>query len=154
MSRYTKQIEFLDRTIELFNDLNQKTNYENTLFLNLCLGLLIAPQQWEKDSLCQIQENIDNHLWFLDPDKIKLNNPKNSSIEPLSVENIAYHFRNCLCHHHFKFMDNGIEINQISIRDYTIDGKQLTFDYSMTFHDFESFVLKYAKEKLSLLKKA
>lgn len=153
MSSYTNQIDFLDRTIELCKDLSQKTNSENTLFLNLCLGLLIAPQQWEKDSLCQIQDNIDKQSWFINPDIIQLNKPKIPGIDPLSVENVAYHFRNCLCHHHFTVMDNGTEINQISIQDYAGDGGPLTFDCSMSFQEFKSFVLKYAEEKLSLLKK-
>lgn len=154
MSNYQDRKSFIERTKKIYEK-SESENYDKTAFLNCCFGLLVAPQQWDKDDKHQIKENVDKEKWGVDESLIKVNEAKKG--DALSVENIAYHFRNCLCHFLFDICGcNGSSFENIHLKDREMgNGKanfKDTFDMTMDFDDFKKFVEKYADEKLNLLK--
>ena len=85
MSAYRHIIDIVSRTISILEK-NNETEYETTLFLNCCLGLLIIPQQDKiLKQLVSIGEIASYEDWGIDPDK-NLGSDKNHS-----VDNIARH---------------------------------------------------------------
>ena len=152
VSNYKNQLEFIERTQSILLDLKDKTIYENTLFLNCCMGLLVAPQQWDNDECYQIKDIANNQNWFVNPLEANPNDWKKGPSED-SVENLAYHFRNCLCHKLFEVLGDSETIKYLNIHDYKDpDHKKLSFSLKIRFEDFKNFVLKYSEEKWNLLK--
>lgn len=153
MSNYKNQLEFIRRTKSLLDELEDKTKYEKTLFLNCCMGLLVAPQQWSKNDCFMITENASLDEWHVDPDKANPNSLMVST-SPNSVENIADHFRNCLCHKLFEVLPDSEQISKLLIEDYKdAMHEEKSFNLIISFEDFKAFVLKYAEEKMNLLSK-
>ena len=151
MSNYKNQIEFIKRTRNILSDQEGKTKYEKTLLLNCCMGLLVAPQQWDKDEKFQIKEIADPEIWHVNPALAKENEHVKGATKD-SVENIAYHFRNCLCHKLFEVLGDSEKIQELNIKDYSDEKhSKLTFSMQIGFSDFKEFVLKYSEEKIKLL---
>lgn len=145
MSKYANQSEFISRTLKILRRYEKECEFEKTLFLNSCLSLLIIPQQ-AADHYDNIRVDgvVDYENWGIDAQKIKSNNHK-KGINANSVENIAYHFRNSLCHYRFDIMEQNTEkIERIQIVD--MDGKVESFHLDLSFDDFKKFILKYANE--------
>lgn len=93
------EIEFIQRTQEIVN--GYQIPFENTLFINACVGLLIIPQQ-----------SLFNHLptEVVSADKWGIADTDISCIkEPnKSVKNVARHIRNAIAHDGIRFgSDNG-----------------------------------------------
>lgn len=157
MSAYQHKWEFIERTQKILEDFEKSTKYEKTLFLNCCTGLLVAPQQWKdgnEESKFTINECVTYDKWGIAPDSLDgiTNRPKNGTTAN-SVENIAYHFRNSLCHNHFDVMVQDTEkILQITITDYIPDSMNETFRLTLNFSDFKKFIMTYAEEKIKILK--
>lgn len=155
MSVYRNEIVFIERTRE-FIEKHSKTENDKTFFLNCCIGLLIAPQQYsahsqQKSSL----GTVDIENWGIDTSKCKVNTAMKDYTAD-SVENIARHFRNSLCHYLFNVKDcnpNG-EIENITIIDKSSDDKDAstTFELTLSFDNFKKFVLKYADTLVERLK--
>ena len=154
MSVYRNKIAFIERTRE-FMEKHSKTENDKTFFLNCCIGLLIAPQQYTTHNNSQISfGTVDVKNWGIDISKCTEN--KATKWPADSVENIAYHFRNSLCHYRFDVRDcnpNG-QIENITVIDKGSDNADAptTFSLTLSFEDFKKFVLKYADtlvEKLS-----
>ena len=100
------EIEFIQRTQEIVN--GYQIPFENTLFINACVGLLIIPQQ-----------SLFNHLptEVVSADKWGIADTDISCIkEPnKSVKNVARHIRNAIAHDGIRFgSDNGKDINGLS----------------------------------------
>ena len=73
-----------------------------------------------------------------------------------SVENIARHFRNSICHNRFDVRNcnpNGT-IENITIIDKASDDENAptTFELTLSFDNFKKFVLKYADTLVEQLK--
>ncbi len=155
MSVYRNEIDFVERTKKIFNNLSDN-RLDKTFFLNCCIGLLIAPQQYsahsqQKSSL----GTVDIENWGIDTSKCKVNTAMKDYTAD-SVENIARHFRNSLCHYLFNVKDcnpNG-EIENITIIDKSSDDKDAstTFELTLSFDNFKKFVLKYADTLVERLK--
>lgn len=104
------EIEFIQRTQEIVN--GYQIPFENTLFINACVGLLIIPQQ-----------SLFNHLptEVVSADKWGIADTDISCIkEPnKSVKNVARHIRNAIAHDGIRFgSDNGKDITHIKITDW------------------------------------
>ena len=88
------EIEFIQRTQEIVN--GYQIPFENTLFINACVGLLIIPQQ-----------SLFNHLptEVVSADKWGIADTDISCIkEPnKSVKNVARHIRNAIAHDGIRF---------------------------------------------------
>ncbi len=151
MSNYKDRKDFIIRTKEiLVKELSSK--HEKTAFLNCCMGLLVAPQQWDENLQFPIPGDVDETWGIKDPFSIQYNKPKSGTTQ-YSVENFAYHFRNCLCHFLFSVNNcNDSSFEHIHIQDKLSGGKTVSFDMTIDFEDFKKFVTKYADEKLKLLK--
>ncbi len=148
MSTYAGMSDIIKRTRIILERYSNEKEFGRTFFINCCVGLLIAPQQFK------LPENIDLDLgeinydeWGINPNQIKKNS-RTRNLKKLSVENIARHFRNSICHYIFDIKDcnpNGI-IENIRIIDKDGSGKNAntTFDLTLTFDDFMKFVLLYS----------
>ena len=105
------------------------------------------PQQCAvKDPGIIINEDVDKKQWGIDIEKIKVNvHAKGRSAT--SVENIAYHFRNSMCHYRFDVIScNKDNIENIIISDkFRETDEEYTFYMEIRFNDFRKFVLKYAE---------
>lgn len=152
MSIYQNRIDFIKRTKAFLTipDENVK-KYDKTFFLNCCMGLLVVPQQLaDKHEQITIPGNVDYVNWGIKIENIKVNTPK-KNCEEHSIDNIAYHFRNSLCHYLADVITCNVEkIKHIIIRDESPNGEQ-TFKLELSFDDFKKFVLKYADEVLNVL---
>ena len=65
-----------------------------------------------------------------------------------SIENIAYHIRNSICHYRFDIINCNVEnIENVHIRDKSGDDANapITFDLELSFDEFRKFILKYAE---------
>ena len=154
MSVYANEIAFIERTRE-FIEKHSKTENDKTFFLNCCVGLLIAPQQYTSRNQRQLSlGTVDIENWGIDMSKCTEN--KSTKWPADSVENIAYHFRNSLCHYRFNVKDcnpNGT-IENITIIDKASDKEDapITFELTLSFDNFKKFVLKYADTLVEQLK--
>ena len=150
MSNYKDRKDFIARTKEILEN-EPSSKYEKTAFLNCCMGLLVAPQQWDNNLQFPVPGDVDES-WGIDCSLIKQNVHKKGKTS-CSVENIAYHFRNSLCHFLFSVNNcNDSSFEHIHIQDKLSGGKTVSFDMTIDFEDFKKFVTKYADEKLKLLK--
>lgn len=144
MSCYKSKGEFVERTKKI---LNKKSKYEDTLFINCCVGLLFIPQQIAKDNhSIAIIEAINSAEWGIDPKACKPNTSA-KGYQKDSVENIARHFRNAIAHGHFDLVDcnaGKTTLESIHITDYNTNN-QLTFDLTLSMEDFKKFVKKYSE---------
>lgn len=154
MSVYANELEFIKRTRKFLEE-HSKTENDKTFFLNCCVGLLIAPQQYTSRNQQQLSlGTVDIENWGIDMSKCTEN--KATKWPADSVENIAYHFRNSLCHYRFNVKDcnpNGT-IENITIIDKASDDKNAptTFELTLSFDNFKKFVLKYANTLVEQLK--
>lgn len=152
MSNYNNQLSFLERTLSLLADLESKTGYEKTLFLNTCLGLLVAPQQWDNRAEHKITGEMNETDWYIDTHTANPNTPPKDGESPYSVEAFANHLRNCLCHHLFEVLGDSESITSINVLDYAnAQRTDCTFALVVSFDALKQFVIKYAKAKKSLL---
>lgn len=155
MSVYRNEIDFIKRTRD-FIEKHSQTENDRTFFLNCCVGLLIAPQQYSAHSQQKLSlGTVDVENWGIDISKCEMNTAMKGYAAD-SVENIARHFRNSICHNRFDVRNcnpNGT-IENITIIDKASDDENAptTFSLTLSFEDFKKFVLKYADtlvEKLS-----
>lgn len=152
MSTYQHKADFISRTRTILSKYEKiEHDYEKTLFLNCCLGLLIIPQQCAaNDSNIYIRDIVNYNEWGINTSQIKVNTsapkmPKNSA------ENIARHLRNSITHNNFNIIKCNVEnIRNIHLEDFTKDRKtnkiKKSFDLELKFVDFKKFILKYANE--------
>ena len=156
MSNYQNRIDFISRTRQILIQYEHNCNYEKTLFMNCCVGLLIMPQQCaDHDKNISVDGLVDYENWGIDIKKIKTNRlGRGNDIN--SIENIAYHIRNAICHYRLDIMNCNTEnIKSIRLIDKKHQKKRkniTTFDLELSFDDFRKFVLKYAdklEEKLA-----
>ncbi len=148
MSSYQNRIDFIFRTRQILVQYEHKCNYEKTLFLNCCVGLLIMPQQCaDHDKNISVDGLVDYENWGIDIKKIKTNRlGRGNDIN--SIENIAYHIRNSICHYRFDIINCNVEnIENVHIRDKSGDDANapITFDLELSFDEFRKFILKYAE---------
>ena len=136
------EIEFIQRTQEIVN--GYQIPFENTLFINACVGLLIIPQQ-----------SLFNHLptEVVSADKWGIADTDISCIkEPnKSVKNVARHIRNAIAHDGIRFgSDNGKDITHIKITDWKDERhKTETFMAVIEVTKFKTFVWAFAQFALT-----
>lgn len=136
------EIEFIQRTQEIVN--GYQIPFENTLFINACVGLLIIPQQ-----------SLFNHLptEVVSADKWGIADTDISCIkEPnKSVKNVARHIRNAIAHDGIRFgSDNGKDITHIKITDWKDERhKTETFKAVIEVTKFKTFVWAFAQFALT-----
>ena len=128
--------EILTRTLDIWND--YKGPYEETLFLNLCVGLLIIPKESLYAKLPT--EEVSETKWSIDPNWISSEAHKDKS-----VKTTLRHMRNAISHNRIGFENHdvaGTDITHIRFEDKS-SGKQ-TFKAVVEISKFHDFVLKVA----------
>ena len=99
MSNYQNRIDFISRTRQILVQYEHNCNSEKTLFMNCCVGLLIMPQQCaDHDKNISVDGLVDYENWGIDTTKITANEHR-KGVDKNSIENIAYHIRNSICHY-------------------------------------------------------
>lgn len=134
------EVEFIRRTIILLEQYKQckfisrEDKYENTLFLNMCLGLLIIPRQAYHSKLERLKnENATNEFWGIPDDAICLGTK--------NVYDVVRHMRNGIVHNHCEFLSEDKEnISHIMINDFKPNGLH-NFSIKLTTQKFSEFVL-------------
>ena len=129
--------EFISRTIVLLKQyekcrcINTEHRYENTLFLNLCLGLLIIPKQaYDAEFKLLRKEKITKEFWGIKADLGEYN-----------VYDVIRHMRNGIAHSRCEFLSKDNKtITHISIKDVDRDESE-TFNVTLTIQEFTKFVL-------------
>ena len=130
MSVYANEIAFIERTRE-FIEKHSKTENDKTFFLNCCVGLLIAPQQYTSRNQRQLSlGTVDIENWGIDMSKCTEN---------------RFNVKDC--------NPNGT-IENITIIDKASDKEDapITFELTLSFDNFKKFVLKYADTLVEQLK--
>lgn len=141
--------EFISRTLKLLRQYETScgiTKYEDTLFLNLCVGLLIIPQQAYYDQFQSLQHTfVDKKEWSIDIRMI--------SVGEKDVYNIIRHIRNSISHKRFELIsENSCEITHIVVKDKGIDKSTnniiQTFEAKFPMADFKNFVINITEYAL------
>ena len=139
--------EFISRTLKLLRQYETScgiTKYEDTLFLNLCVGLLIIPQQAYYDQFQSLQRTfVDKKEWSIDIRMI--------SVGEKDVYNIIRHIRNSISHKRFELTsENSYEITHIIVKDKRHDNSRgFSFYAEFPITIFKDFVIKVAEYALN-----
>lgn len=141
--------EFICRTLELLKQYETccgTVKYEDTLFLNLCVGLLIMPQQTYFYQFKVLEHTIvDKINWGI--------NAYNIDTGEKDVFNIIKHIRNSISHKRFKLVsENSSEITHIIVKDKGRDKSTnkiiQTFEGKFPITDFKNFVINITEYAL------
>lgn len=137
--RFEKEI--LTRTLNIWD--NYSGPFEETLFLNLCVGLLIIPKESLYNQLPTEEVSISN--WDIDPSWITFekNNDK-------TLKTTIRHIRNAIAHNGIAFVGQNAVIACVEIEDKDIS-RQTSFTMRLDISNFKDFVLKVARLALSFL---
>lgn len=161
MTEYTNiTIDFISRTKDILNKLTDLTEYDVTLLLNCCLGLIGMPSE-------KYSGNANNHAIFSKKLMDVFNDPswgitENSIKIPKSKKELANKkltylvkkIRNGICHFHIKaeaYADlttkNKI-IEKINIKDKHPKTNSLNFEIELSIEQLKTFAIKLADEIL------
>lgn len=138
--------EFICRTLKLLKQYETccgTTKYEETLFLNLCVGLLIMPQQTYFDQFKVLEHTIvDKIYWGINADNIDTGEK--------DVFNIIRHIKNSISHKRFELIsENSYDITHIKINDKVHrDDKEFSFAARFPITDFKNFVINITEYAL------
>ena len=134
MSNYQNRIDFISRTRQILVQYEHNCNSEKTLFMNCCVGLLIMPQQCADHDKNNCHTHSKTGIQLLGYTQERTNAVK--GVDKNSIENIAYHIRNSICHYRFDIMNCNVEnIENIHIMDKSGDdvNAPITFDLELSF---------------------
>ena len=106
------EVDFIKRTLELIG--KYKGNYEVTLLINCCLGLLVLPREKHYKSIPKQEIPTTGTLWGLSRDSVTVDCQHCGYI----LSDIIRRIRNGICHFHVKTLpDDSGEISKIEIKD-------------------------------------
>lgn len=138
--------EFICRTLDLLKQYETccgTIKFEDTLFLNLCVGLLIIPQQTYFEQFRFLENTIvDKNNWGINTNDIDAGEK--------DVFNIIRHIRNSISHKRFELIsENSYDITHIKINDKVHrDDKEYSFEAKFLITDFKNFVIKISEYAL------
>ena len=137
--RFEKEI--LTRTLNIWD--NYSGPFEETLFLNLCVGLLIIPKESLYNQLPTEEVSISN--WDIDPSWITCEKKNDKT-----VKTTIRHIRNAIAHNGIASVGQNGVITCIEIEDKDIS-RQTSFTMRLDISNFKDFVLKVARLALTFL---
>ena len=144
MKKFDK--EFIERTLEILENLSSKTEYEVTLLLNCLLALVTLPIEREKESdLVEFQRICNRKLK-------ELKNPELYIGKKLSRKYFFRNIRNSIAHLYIdpKPNTNGKYIDGVILRNYT-DSGNCNFLISISVENLKKFAVFVAEEYLKIL---
>lgn len=107
------EVDFIERTLELI--CKYKGNYEVTLLINCCLGLLVLPKEKHLESIPKQKIPTTGSLWGLSRDSVTGVGCEHCGYK---LSNVIRRIRNGICHFHVKTLPDGTgEISKIQIKD-------------------------------------
>lgn len=144
MKRFDK--EFIERTLEILENLSSKTEYEVTLLLNCLLALVTLPIEREKESdLVEFQKCCNDKLKALKNDRLFIDKTKDEN-------NFFRNIRNSIAHMHIKLEEGtiGNEIDSVVLKNYK-SPKFCDFQVSISIKNLKEFAVFVAHEYLKIL---
>lgn len=146
MSIYKQQeFDFIKRTQEILHD--YKGEWNVTLLINCCVGLLIAPREQWYNNLPTEDVNLTD--WGIDPRDIQHETKH-------SVKKVARHLRNSIAHNEFKaFKNYKSEIKTIKFEDYNRQNDRkgaINFSLEISVDHLKKFLYKFSYTMLEKMK--
>lgn len=151
-----KDIVFIDNTLKILNQYNEfvgelEQSYARSLFINLCVGLLVIPRSLEREYSFLPTEVINKKEWGICKEDISINKDGD-----YSVRRIFTHLRNSVMHNRFNYDTElmvSVPIKEITFHDKWRDtDEEYNFCTTLKFEDFINFVLKTTKIVLEKMK--
>lgn len=139
----TENKDFIKRTRQIV--CTYKGEFELTLLLNACIGLLFVAKEKYGNILSKSVQNLKS--WGIDVDDIKickhLSKSKIIVDEKKTVYAVCKHIRNSIAHCNFRFKNADRKIVGIILYDFVTQEqiKTKTFELSISIPDFKRFVL-------------
>lgn len=143
------EVEFIHRTLNLlkqYDSIDDTLKYEHTLFLNLCVGLLIIPQNaYFNKFKCLETVIVTQEEWGIEPNHI--------SFGEKDIHNVIRHIRNSISHKRFEFISqDSHNITHIKIWDIKINKdtnkKEPSFNAKFSINEFRNFVINITEYAL------
>ncbi|MFD1261712.1 HEPN family nuclease [Entomomonas asaccharolytica] len=155
MTEYTNiKIDFISRTKDILNNLQERTENDVTLLLNCCLGLLALPSQIHSgESLYQdiFNKNLEDIFndyphWGLKKCFIK----KLPDNKEYKLKDLIRRIRNGICHFHIEAIcvDSNI-IEKLNIKDRYNNNPSFDFEIELSVTQLKKFAIKLADEILN-----
>lgn len=140
--------DFAARTLENLNyietaEKNGENTYEVTQLVNSFLGLIVFPQEQDKQRVRKVSINpkIINSLCAG-----VMENTYTGQYEEVNLESIVYHFRNAISHGHIEPHADGYgEISRIEFHDYNLRKPKEIFRIKVEISLLREFVLAFAE---------
>lgn len=151
-----KDIVFIDNTLKILNQYNEfvgelEQSYARSLFINLCVGLLVIPRSLEREYSFLPTEVINKKEWGICKEDISINKDGD-----YSVRRIFTHLRNSVMHNRFNYDTElmvSVPIKEMTFHDKWRDtDEEYNFCTTLKFEDFINFVLKTTKIVLEKMK--
>lgn len=106
------EIDFIDRTLKLIEEYNGE--YDVTLLINCCLGLLVLPKEKHFKSIPDKNIPDTGPLWGLSRKSVSVN----CRHCDYALSNVIRKIRNGICHFNIKTLPDGSgKIKKIEIKD-------------------------------------
>lgn len=130
-------------------------NYDVTLLLNCCIGLLVVVYEKQNDA-CFLKTNmLPLSDWHIDEGNITIIKTRNMNDQIINLDNVCKHLRNSIVHCHFKALSHkGQLIDSLVFDDYS-DNNEIpehqTFHYTTSVDDFKAFLEKLSSEASEII---
>ena len=151
-----KYVVFIDNTLKILSQYKKfsgelEQSYARSLFLNLCVGLLVIPRSLEKEHSFLPTDIINKKEWGICKENISINKDGD-----YSGRRVFTHLRNSVMHNRFNYDTElmiSVPIKEITFHDkYRETDEEYNFCTKLKFEDFRRFVLNTTKIVLEKMK--
>lgn len=151
-----RDIVFVENTLKILNQYDEfvgelEQSYARSLFINLCVGLLVIPRSLEYEYSFLPTEVVNKKEWGICKEDISTNKDGD-----YSVRRIFTHLRNSVMHNRFNYDTDlmvSVPIKEITFHDKRHEkDEEYNFCATLKFEDFRYFVLKTTSIVLEKMK--
>ncbi len=146
METGNREFRFIRKTqkiIEQYNSFNlpPNENYDVTLLLNACVGLLFIAHEKHKNKLPNAKAKYKLELWGIHTENISICKNNHLKDEDITIKSVCKHIRNSIAHCNFETRNTNKKIDRIIFKDYSNrNGKRmLTFNMEISVNNFEIY---------------
>ena len=130
--------DFIHRTLKIIQDYSG--DYEVTLLLNCCTGLLVLPKEIYEQSIPVTEIPVNGSLWGLKRSYLSFG----SQGQNFGLNDIIRRLRNGICHFNVQTVPDGSgEISTLIIKDSNPNGTS-TFEAQLPIKAFKELVTNLA----------
>jgi len=105
-------LDFIERTLKILNDYSG--DYEVTLLINCCLGLLVLPKEKHFDSLPETMLETKTEIWGLSQNNVTVDCDRCG----YSLKDVIRRIRNGICHFKVSTISDGSgRISKVEVKD-------------------------------------